>query len=196
MFLAHGADATSTDLNGSTLLHSLTGHPEEKDAVRLLINAGANINAARKSDGETPLITATRKHQLMDPTLFHDFNADFKIQDFEGNTALHHACSSWRMKDEHAVIWLSFADPTIRNNAGRTAASNFVWGNGGQGRVDALPKMVQRGLSLESRDYLGRTLLLQYLGCDYIPGCEHFGKMLLSLGADAKATDYQSKSGE
>jgi ankyrin repeat protein len=195
MFLAHGADATVADMDGSTLLHGLTGHISEKNAVRMLVDAGVDINAV-KVDCETPLITATRRHQLMDPTLFHEFDAEFNRQDLRGNTALHWACDSWCMEDKHADIWLAFADPTILNNAGRPAASNFAWGNGGQGRVNTLPKMFKLGLSLESRDYLGRTLLLQFLGSDYIQGCEQFIKMLLSLGADVKATDYQGKSGK
>jgi hypothetical protein len=54
--------------------------------------------------------------------------------------------------------------------------------------------MVKLGLCLESRDYLGRTLLLQFLDHDYLHGYEHFVKTLLSLGADVIATDYQGKS--
>ena len=132
----------------------------------------------------------------MDPTMFHHFNADFNRQDFEGNTGFHYACSSWMMEGKHADIWLSFADPTIRNNAGRTAASNFTWGHGAQGRVDALSKMVKMGLPLESRDYLGRTLFLQYLSHDNIYCRDSFVRMLLSLGADAKTKDYEGKSGK
>jgi hypothetical protein len=196
MFLAHGADATVTDLDGSTPLHNLSGRAQEKKALQLLIAAGANINATRKRDGETPLITATRRSQLMDPSMFLDLNADFDRQDLQGNTALHYACDSWMMETKDADIWLSLADPTIRNNAGRTAASNFMWGHGGQGRTEALPKMVKMGLSVESRDCLGRTLLLQYLSVDNIYGMEHFVKMLLSLDADIKAKDYLGKSGK
>jgi ankyrin repeat protein len=170
----------------------LTGNISEKNAVRLLVDAGVCINAVEKVNGETPLITAARRNQLMDPTLFQEFNADFERQDLKGNTALHWACDSRCMKDKHVDIWLSFADPTILNKAGRPAASNFPWGNGGQ--VNALPKMVKLGLCLESRDYLGRTLLLQFLDHDYLQGYEHFVKTLLSLGADVKATDYQGKS--
>jgi Ankyrin repeats (many copies) len=196
MFLGHGADATATDKEGNTLLHALSGRPQERNSLRMLVAAGVNINAVRASDGETPLITATRVHQLMDPTILHEFNADFHRQDLQGNTALHYACSSWKMENKHVDIFLSFSDPTIRNNAGRTAASNFMWGNGGQGRVDALPKMVKMGLALESRDYLGRTLLLQYLSSFNLRGIEHFIRMLLTLGADVKTRDYEGKSGK
>ncbi|KAE9363978.1 ankyrin [Stipitochalara longipes BDJ] len=195
MFLSHGADATVTDLDGSTLLHGLNANDLQTNALHKLIAAGADLNVARKSDGETPLITAARQYQLMDPTKFHDYKVEFNRQDHLGNTALHYACNSWIMESKHADLWLSFADPTIRNNMGRTAASNIMWGNGGEGRVEALSKMVKMGLPLESRDYLGRTLLLQFLGSSAsIYGVEHFIRMLLSLGADAKARDYKGKS--
>jgi ankyrin repeat protein len=196
MFLGHGADASATDLDGSTLLHALTLGFNETIAIRMLIAAGADINAMREKDGEILLITATRQHRVINPTTFHNFSADFSLQDLEGNTALHYACASWAMGNKQVDMWLSFADPTIRNNAGRTAASNFMWGNGGQGRVDALPKVINMGLDLESSDYLGFTLLLQFCSRDQIGGIECFVRKLLSLGADAKTRDYQGKSGK
>jgi ankyrin repeat protein len=197
MFLAHGADATVTDLEGNTPLHlfSLTEHHIK--SLQILIAAGADINASRKSDGQTPLIFASRQYQAMNPTMFHDFKAEINRQDHLGNTAFHYACNSWLMETKDADIWLSLADPTICNNLDRTAASNLMWGSGGEGRVEALRKMVGMGLPLESRDYLGRTLLLQYLGnSENIYGVEHFIRMLLTLGADVKATDYKGKSGK
>ena len=93
-------------------------------------------------------------------------------------------------------MWLPFADPTIPNHAGRTAASYLRWGNGGQARVDALPKMMEMGLDIESRDYLGRTLLLQFLAKGDSYGLYHFVKKLLSLRANAKTTDFEGKSGK
>lgn len=194
--LGHGANASATDLEGSTPLHQARGYPIDRSALRLLIDAGADINAARKSDGQTPLITATKSHQLMDPTLFHEFNADFDRQDLEGNTALHYACSSWCMKHVNAEKWLSLADPTILNNARRPALFNFAWGNSGEGRVDAMSIMIKKGLSLECRDYLGRTPLLHFLSLENSHGCEYFVRELLRLGADVKAKDNQGKSGE
>jgi len=99
------------------------------------------------------------------------------------------------MESKHVGIWLSLADPTIRNNLGRTPAANMMWGNGGEGRVETLEKIVKMGLPLESRDYLGRTLLLQFLGSSKnMHGVEHFIRKLISLGADVKARDYKGKS--
>jgi len=197
MFLAHGADATVADLEGSTPLHLFRATEHQIKSLRILIAAGADINAARKTDGQTPLITASRQYQKTNPMLFQDYKAEINQQDHLGNTAFHYACESWMMESKDTDIWLSLVDPTICNNLGRPAAINMMWGSEGEGRVEALRKMVGMGLPLKSRDYLGRTLLLQYLGNpENIYGVEHFIRMLLSLGADVKATDYDGKSGK
>jgi ankyrin repeat protein len=171
--------------------------PDKKarNILRILVDAGTNINAARKRDGKTPLIAAAER-RLMGPSIFDGFDVDFDRQDSEGNTALHYACSSWGMEYHNAEEWLTRADPTILNNAGRAALTNFAWGNGGQGRIDAIALMVKKGLSLESRDYLGRTPLLHFLSKETSGGSERFVRELLRLGADATAKNYEGKSGK
>jgi ankyrin repeat protein len=198
LLLKHGADASITDADGGTPLHlhfRADRNKKLRNVLRILVDAGTNINAARKSDGKTPLIAAAER-QLMCPSVFDGFDVDFDCQDSEGNTALHYACSSWCMKSQNAEEWLARADPTIRNNAGRAAFTNFVWGNGGQGRIDAIALMVKKGLSLESPDYLGRTPLLHFLSNNTLRGGEQFVRELLRLGADATAKDYEGKSGK
>jgi ankyrin repeat protein len=197
LLLKHGADASITDADWGNPLHLSyrvsTRDQNMKNLLRILVDAGTNINAVRKSDGKTPLIVAAER-QLMFPSTFDDLNVDFDHQDSEGNTALHYACSSWCMEYQHAKEWITRADPTIRNNAGRLALTNFAWGNGGQGRVDAIALMVGKGLSLESRDYLGRTPLLNFLSSNSSRERQQFVRELLRLGADVTAKDYEGKS--
>ncbi|KAF4635278.1 hypothetical protein G7Y89_g2831 [Cudoniella acicularis] len=199
MLLRHGANAQIVDFDGGNPLHHLAsrgGMYKERiqtPAFQLLLNAGLDINSVRKSDGYTPLIVAA-ENQLMDPTDFKEFGADFDIQDLDGNTAFHHACSSWRMEERHAKTWLSFSNPAIQNKVGRLALNNFRWGNGAEGRLKSIALMIEKGLFLESRDYLGRTPLLAFLSDDNCKGCEHFVEELLRLGANAKARDYHGKT--
>jgi ankyrin repeat protein len=195
ILLQHGADASVIDKTGATPLHLFDRGwgkaVNNENVLKILVKAGADINAAT-IDGQTPLI-ASAKRQLMYPSSFDGLNVDFDRQDLEGNTALHYACNSACMEYEHAKEWLARCDPKIRNNAGRFAFTNFHWLNGGQGRVDAIALMVEKGLSLESRDYLGRTPLLHFLSSSG-RGSVHFVEELLRLGADARAVDYQGKS--
>lgn len=191
--LAYGADATIVDNNGNSVLHGMNGYPIEREPVELLVAAGANINQQRTSDGKTPLILAAQR-QLSDPTLFRELGADLNLQDHNGNTALHLAMPSWCIKERHVDLWLKSADPTVKNNAGQMAVISLNWGNGGEGRVKGISKMVDCGMDLESRDHLGRTVLLQFLAKNETHDVDHFVKELLHLGADATAVDYEGRS--
>jgi ankyrin repeat protein len=128
--------------------------------------------------------------------MFDDLNAAFNIQDHGGNTAFHYDCTSWSLEASNIDKWLLYSDPTLRNKSGVVAAAYLCWGNGGQARVEAIKKMVEKGLDIESRDYRGRTLLLSFLDNKSVHGNQHFVRELISLGANANARDYEGKSGE
>jgi len=98
----------------------------------LLVKAGADINATKESDGSTPLIAAA-KAQHLDVSVFIDHGADPNRQDTDGNTALHHICTSWLPERSHLQEWLAFADPKIKNKVGESCLYNLRWGNGGKG---------------------------------------------------------------
>lgn len=55
VLLDHGADASLTDNLGNTPLHALTGRHIDSQ-LQSLINAGGDMNACRKMDGQTPLM--------------------------------------------------------------------------------------------------------------------------------------------
>ncbi|KAL1885851.1 hypothetical protein Plec18167_001347 [Paecilomyces lecythidis] len=187
--LSHGADARALDNDGNTVLHDSFLNHQVGATMRLLVDAGANINHARKTDGATPLISAA-KQQFEGVKLFTDCGADVNLQDRDGNTALHWICKSWVPGLATLREWLQFADPTIRNNAGQTCIYNLRFGNYGYERVQAIPLFIEKGLDLESRDRKGRTALLA--ACEN--GQQHFVTALLRHGASATVTDFENKT--
>ncbi|KAH8428032.1 ankyrin repeat domain-containing protein [Aspergillus melleus] len=188
MLLKYGADPCARDKNGRTALHQIRSYDDCEQVISVLVQAGADINAA-DDDGETPLISVA-KAQRLDVGLLIRNGADPNIQDLDGNTALHHICSSWLPDYKHLQEWLTFADPTIKNNAGNTCIYNLRYGNGGQGRLDSILLFIEKGLDLESRNDQGRTVL--HAAVQH--GQFELVQTLLRFGAKVDATDYQKKS--
>jgi ankyrin repeat protein len=189
LLLRHHANPSATDDKGNTPLHQPRRRASVHKVIELLTRAGADINVTRDGDLVTPLIAAA-KSQCTDVKEYIDHGADPNMQDSDGNTALHHICRSWCLEFEHILEWLTFGDPTIKNHKGETCIYNLRWGNGGEGRVRAIPLLVEKGLDLESKDRKGRTALLA--ACQNAE--PHFIHGLIRYGADAKSRDFQNKS--
>jgi ankyrin repeat protein len=198
--LDRGADATVVDDEGQTPLHSPNARPFER-ALRLLVNSGVDINAQRKKDGLTALMCTALMQNHTDPAVFHELKADFDLRDLEGNTAFHHYFRrNPAGKDCYLETWLSFSNLQIQNCFGRVPLHEFMYRQGGyvdmkKKELQPLLEMVKRGISLESKDGLGRTALLIAL-MDTKGTSLQFIEELLKLGANAQAVDYRGKSGE
>ncbi|KAJ5619208.1 hypothetical protein N7510_003192 [Penicillium lagena] len=188
--LRHGANASATDSKGNTVLHQIEKRSEGGfQVIKMLTEAGADINKARPGDGVTPLILAAMA-QCTDVSKYIENGADPNMQDYKGNTALHYICASWVFEYDDVQEWLKFADPTIKNKKGALCMYNLRYGNGGDGRVNSIPLFMEKGLDLESRDRLGRTALLA--ACNN--GESQFITALIKNGANAKARDFRNKS--
>ncbi|RFU23819.1 hypothetical protein B7463_g12519, partial [Scytalidium lignicola] len=189
LLLKHGANPRATDNEGNTPLHLHQKWHQNPKIIGLFTKGGADINATRQGDLATSLI-AYAKAQCTDIKAYIDNGADFNMQDSDGSTALHHICRSWLFKLPHIKEWLLVADPTIKNNKGETCLYNLRYGNNGEGRVEAIPLLMEKGLDLESRNRLGRTALLA--ACANAE--QHFIIGLIRHGANAKSRDFQNKS--
>lgn len=186
ILLRHGANAQALDNDGNSVLHERPPYKKPGDKIRLLVDAGADINCARKSDGATPLI-AEAKHSCLSINVLIENGADANVQDADGNTALHWICRKWVQRLAMLREWLQFADPTIRNNAGQTCLYNLRVDNDAYERVQIF---LDQGLDLESRDRRGRTVLLA--ACE--KGEQQFITALMQHGASATATDLENKT--
>lgn len=112
---ATGADATA----GGLALHEAIVRGE-LDAVRELIESGADLDARDPSGGSTPLITATVFGRTDAARALIEAGADLDLQNDDGATALITAAFFAR-EEIVADLLAAGADATIRNDTGATA---------------------------------------------------------------------------
>ena len=131
-----GVDPNVQDKDGYTPLHYAAWKGHHK-VVELLLEHGANPNI-QKHDGETPLHLAVWEghHKVVELLLEHGANPNIQenkygytplhdavnrcLKNKFGRTPLHFTVSRYHVVDVVRVLLDHGADPTIRDNKGRT----------------------------------------------------------------------------
>ncbi|XP_028280656.1 B-cell lymphoma 3 protein homolog [Parambassis ranga] len=98
---------------GLTSLH-LAVRSGHKDLVRMLLDAGADINAMDVKSGQTPLIHAVENNNTDMVHFLIENGCDVNSQSYSGNTALHSACGRGQV-DTVRLLLKSGADSSIKN---------------------------------------------------------------------------------
>lgn len=198
LLLKYGANAGVVDNDGNTILHRYAEHSLILDTkvVKLLTEAGADINKTRNNGLDTPLTVAVSFYR---PNLnaFIKNGADPDIQDADGNTAMHQVCRDCQWWSSSSVRELAeSSDLTIKNNKGETCiyglnSSIYYDCNYSKTSTEFVQILVEKGLDLESRDQFGETALLAM--CKENQQYELIAS-LVQYGADVKSRDSQNKS--
>ncbi|MGB7326135.1 MAG: ankyrin repeat domain-containing protein [Rubripirellula sp.] len=93
VLLEHGAEIDARDFEGKTpLMHAASG--PFPDAVTMLIDAGANVNATETTEGFTALMTAAAVGEVEVVKILLDRGADPNVVDEDNDTAKNHAINS------------------------------------------------------------------------------------------------------
>jgi ankyrin repeat protein len=118
--LSQGAEPSSADPGDAwTPLHWAAGYEGDVERTSLLLDAGANPNAAT-SDGYTPLMAAAQAGDAARVRLLLAAGANPNAVDVDNRSALHIA--AWRSTGEVVTLLLrAGADVSIRNRWGQTA---------------------------------------------------------------------------
>jgi hypothetical protein len=161
---------------GDTILH-LAAAGYRVDIVRLLVNAGADPNAATNRRRSTPLHYAadgfitgpvwSANRQVKTLRTLIEGGANIHAQDMNGATPLHRAV---RTRCAEAVRFLLSAgsDPTANNKSGSTPFHLAVQNTGRGGSGEPAARVAQReiiqefqrvGVSLELQDNRGKTVV-------------------------------------
>ena len=172
--IAAGEDLTAQDNIAGTALHwaALT---DNVDAARLLIDAGIDLNLAKRSNQQTALHVAAERGNIEVATLLVAAGADLKAGTTTGYTPLHIAAGSDNLKVGKLLIEAG-ADIEARVLGGATPLMAAAV----TGAVGAIALLVAEGADVDAKRLPGETPL--YLAATY-GQADAVGK-LLELGAD------------
>ncbi len=123
-YIQSGGDVNVRDCFGYSPLHNaiLPHKVESLNIVIMLLAAGADPNAKEEVSGRTPLHKAIQEgnNDVIEELLKSD-KLEINVQDYDGNTALHHAANK-SDPELISILLLKNPDPTIKNKEGDIAA--------------------------------------------------------------------------
>ncbi|XP_056142602.1 B-cell lymphoma 3 protein homolog [Lampris incognitus] len=85
-----------------------------KDLAKMLLNAGADINAMDNKSGQSPVMHAVESNNIDMVRFLIENGCDVNSQAYSGNTALHSACGRGQV-DTVRVLLKSGADSSLKN---------------------------------------------------------------------------------
>ncbi|MBI3404881.1 MAG: ankyrin repeat domain-containing protein [Acidobacteria bacterium] len=172
-------------LNTQDLDHALlmSSWSEPPNILRLLIRAGANVNA-KNDDGDkgTPLHGAVWTHHLKNVEVLIEAGANVNARDKWGETPLTTALNSKMDQGETVPLLLKAgADVNAANQFGLTALMRATFAQ----PASVIELLIQRGANVNARDHRGRTALM--FAVDY--GSIAAVRVLLAASASIESRD-------
>ena len=142
----------SNDLNEPFLL---AANYSNLEIVRLLLEAGANVNA-RDTNGNTALAIAVRNGHVGVIQLLLDHDADINAKNNNGNTVLIEE-SSFGHLETIKLLLENGVDINAKNKKGETALIEAAK----HGRVKIASYLLEKGARIDARDNFGNTALIK-----------------------------------
>ena len=144
-----GADVNLQDHVGYTALH----HAVERrnfDAVSCLVHNGADVNLFTSINKHTPLMSACQFHNMDAINVLLNKGADVNLQDRDGKSALHFACSD-------ICYWLiqNLADVNMCDNHNCTPLMQAS----SKSDVKKVAMLIENGAKVDLQDGNGNTAL-------------------------------------
>ncbi|XP_076435297.1 uncharacterized protein LOC143275206 [Babylonia areolata] len=182
LLIQHQADVTSTTWEGSTALHfayKCPSHTASADITRLLLRAGADVNA-KDSAGCTPLMWAVTGGHTNTAKLLMEHGADVNTKDCGGWTPLMRAVTGGHT-DTAKLLLEHGADVNTKDSAGCTPLMCAVE----IGHINTARLLMEHGADINTKDSDGWTPLMWAVR----RGHTDTAKLLMEHGADVNTKD-------
>ena len=146
--IAQGADVNESYGDGTTALHSaaMEGHVE---AVRLLITAGANIEAGTRLGHYTPLHLASRNGHAVVVEALLEAGSDVHARSSNGGVTALHLAAEYGDPETIRVLVKHGEDVNVRDAAREQTPLSFA---AARNRVEAIRTLVELGADPASTD--------------------------------------------
>jgi ankyrin repeat protein len=189
LLLQAGADAKSDDILREAFddIH----HNEDEEVkskkdnsllVKLLIDAGANVNLRNDFDEESLIALAANSNQIQSLELLLKAGAEVNSQDIHGKTALTYA--SDRGHSEAKALLKSFganATKTVEWYKAEYGDNAFIQATA-DGRADVVDEMIENGFQVNTQNAAGVTALMRVKNIGSL-------QILLNAGANVHLRD-------
>lgn len=187
-----GANVHRKDRNGQTPLICAIAETKTPESIRMLLEAGADINVTENIDGMTPLMYAVRygrKTTLIKSLL--QAGADVNAQDRSGMSALMYAVDANGNLETIRLLLQAGAEIKAQDGSGMTALMYAAGGYGARSNVEIVTALLQAGAEVKAQDRSGMTVLMYAAGYTRNPDIL---KLLLQAGAEVNAKDQRKRT--
>lgn len=178
-----GLDVNAVDVNGETPLHAATNRGAGVEILKILLDAGANMEARSKT-GDTALLSAGGYDDMVEYLLQN--GADVTAASNNGMTALHLAAGKGVCKQMQLILDTKALDINAKTADGRTALhfATKQWVD-----EEMFLRLVEAGANINATNHYGDTAL--HLAAQLYSSTAL--KMLLDRDADVES---KNNSGE
>lgn len=177
-----GADVTIASKSGASPLY-LAAYHGYSEAVKLLLQHGANINDQRYKEGSSPLHAAAEKENMGIIKILLDVGANKEIRDKKGKTPLFVAVESGRLQNT-VLLLCKGASTNVVDFDGNSLLHAAVFSDSVQVVQQLLRCKGGAGL-LNAKNNKGDTPLILSVDCETVDVL----KLLLAAGADPDLTN-------
>ena len=187
--LAEGVDVNQRDDEGDTMLVFTLANNDNIEMAKILLEAGADVNAPSQRDGITPLLVATSMANELQKQTIKIYGSPDSVNQARivGDNLIEKIKSQMEYAEDIVKLLVEYGVDVDRETPYGTPLMNASTNEWNKNIIDALLKA---GADVNKKDRNGRTAL--FYAAAY--NCNDVISLLLSAGADIEVKDVFGKT--